>query len=208
MRPCVVLLAGVLIWAPASGCGTLLKYTPLQYDNPETGEHVYKMEDNKLGRISGEPELAITDPHASDAVYLNAMKTVNPNGVEQYKIEVIVNRYAEHGWDAVKESDYLLIRNGTSMIFYADQDVIVTSTHNASRPDLEPSGVNPNANLNQGGMVCKDTAIYDIEKEQLVKLSKAKSVKVKIQGKDSRIEKEFTKWNLKHFKLFVEAVCN
>lgn len=114
-------------------------------------------------------------------IAINPQKFISKDGKIIYSLVV---EYAGEGW--------LFIQEGESLILLVD----------GQRIGLKGDGSSRHRNTVYGGVV-SEQALYDINREDLIKISNANEVKVKIIGSQYFAERHFSQVNFENFKKFV-----
>jgi hypothetical protein len=193
-------LGGLLALAGVSACGTLLHYSAMEMDDPATGEHLRKMENNKLGLMQKPDESY--DPKEQDGVYLNVVQAAIQGHEVQYRLEVTVRQYRVQDAGPNPAAHYFKIKNGNSLFFSLDGQTYFFSTFNASRPEGDEFG---NLNPTQSGIAYTDTAVYGTDRFFLLQLTSAREVRVKVFGEKTSLELPLTPWNQNNIRHFLET---
>ena len=116
-----------------------------------------------------------------DRIEINAQKFTTKDGDKLYSLIV---EYGGEGW--------LFIRKGESLILLVD----------GKRIGFTGEGSSGNRDVLYGNAVM-ESAFYDISPKDLVKISRAKNIKVKIVGNKYYFERNFSEKNFENFKKFV-----
>jgi hypothetical protein len=192
--------AWILFLLGIPACSSLLTYSALEYDDKSTGEHIRKMENNKLG-IMQKPDESY-DPKEQDGVYLNVLQASTQGHEGQYRFEVTVKHYALQAAGPNPAANYFKIKTGNSLFFSVDGETYFFSSGHPSRPEGDEFG---NLNPNQVGLTYTDTALYGTDREFLDKLAAAHSVHVKLYGEKTSLELPLTPWNQTNIRRFLEV---
>jgi hypothetical protein len=193
-------LASVGAMLGLQACSSLISYSAWEYDDKTTGEHLRRMENNKLGLMQ-KPEESY-DPKELDGVYLNVIQATTQGHDAQYRLEITVRHYALQDTTANPAANYFKIKNGNSLFFYVDGETFFFATSNASRPEGDEFG---GSDPRQSGNNYVDTAVYGTDREFLNKLAAAQTVRVKLFGEKTSREVSLTAWNQKNIRSFLEV---
>ena len=119
-----------------------------------------------------------------EVVYLNMFR--------EYRSARRADYYLEAFYMAPAEAGYLEIPPGQTLTITADGDTLK---------------FNGNGSLNRRRAYKKDfvreTALYEIKKEDLQKLANAKKIKVQLRGNNGLVDRDFSAENFENLKAFV-----
>jgi hypothetical protein len=95
---------------------------------------------------------------------------------------------------ATAEVGFIEIEPGQSLTIIADGETIKLSSTSGSLNER---------NLIRGGAFASEKALYEVSREQLITIAKAKKVVVQVKGSKGLVEREFGQRNYDDFRAFV-----
>jgi len=129
-----------------------------------------------------------TEGTPREVVYLNMFREYRSRRQSDY--------YFEAFYMAPADAGYLEIPPGQTLTITADGDTLK---------------LNGNGSLNRRREYKKDfvreTALYEVTKEDLQKLANAKKIKVQLRGNNGLVEREFAQENFDNLKAFVASAA-
>jgi hypothetical protein len=143
----------------------------------------------KIDRMTGNYIKDSDVLNLKNSVWLNAQRFIAKDGKRTYSLIV---QY----WD----TDWLFVNEGETLVLLID----------GSRYGFSGKGSGEHRDVTTGmqGAVIKESAWYDIDKNTLIKLADAKTVKMKIVGATRNITRELAPENIANYKKFVNDYVN
>jgi hypothetical protein len=163
-------------------CGGLFYSVKTIHDDFD-GYTINRMQGNEIkGKASSAFDIALG---IGNAVELNAQRYQSKDSIITYSLIV-----------KFTGTDWLFIREGEALILLVDDQ----------RMGFSGKGSNEHRNVYRGGVV-EEEAWYDINLSDLKKISNAKEVRMKINGSQYYVERQFVEFNFKNFKDFIAKYC-
>lgn len=129
-------------------------------------------------------------PTLPTGVYFDPQKYTFKNGKVSYKIKIVF-----------ESSNWLFIGKGKSLVLLVDDKKIIFSGPGSKKRETSENGFFENSEA-----TVKETAFYSVTKDQLIQISNANEVRVRIIGEKENLESCFNQHDFVSMKRFVKEM--